>query len=149
MKIRWNWGTGIFVASVAFMLMIVIFVIFMFRQNFDLVENDYYPKALEYQQKIDKTENSRLLAERVKTEKVNGTLFFTFPSFFYSDSISGTIYFYRPSEKKGDVTIIIKPDSTGAMRFNTENLLPGKYMIKIDFKYGKKGYYQEEALLVP
>ncbi|MBM3437074.1 MAG: cytochrome C oxidase Cbb3, partial [Bacteroidetes bacterium] len=83
MKIRWNWGTGIFVASVAFMLMIVIFVIFMFRQNFDLVENDYYPKALEYQQKIDKTENSRLLAERVKTEKVNGTLFFTFPSFFY------------------------------------------------------------------
>lgn len=59
MRIKWNWGTGILIGIIAFMAFIIGLVYFSVQQNFDLVERDYYPKALEYQQQIDKEENAR------------------------------------------------------------------------------------------
>jgi len=148
-KIKWNWGAGIFLAGGAFMLMLIVFAFFMFSQEFDLVEKDYYPKALEYQQKIDKTNNARQLAEKVLVENKEGIIYFTFPSAFSPDSLKGTIYFYRPSEKRGDLLIAIDPDSSGKMYFELERLLKGRYLVKIDFMCDGTGYYQEEALFVP
>jgi hypothetical protein len=149
MKIKWNWGTGIFLAGAAFMLMLVVFAFFMFNQEFDLVEKDYYPKALEYQQKIDKSNNAKQLAEKVRVETKEGIAYFIFPSAFDPDSLKGTIYFYRPSEKSGDLRIAIDPDSLGRMFFELDKLLTGRYLVKIDFTCDGKGYYQEEPLFVP
>lgn len=147
---KWNWGTWIFISSAVFMLMIIVFVFFMYRQNFDLVEDDYYPKALEYQQKIDKEENTRLLVERVVLKTINpDTVELTFPSFFEPDAISGTVYFYRPSAETGDVKVEIRTDTAGRMKISTEKLYTGKYLVKIDYTYMSKGYYQEEPLFIP
>jgi hypothetical protein len=149
MKIKWNWGTGIFLASAAFMLMIIIFVVFMFRNDEDLVEKDYYPKALEYQQQINKAENSSGLSEKVKIEYEPGRIVLTFPSIFEPDSLGGTIYFYRPSSKQGDVTIKIHPDSLSQMILPDRGLIRGKYLVKIDYSYKGKGYFQQESLIIP
>lgn len=131
------------------MLMLIVFAFFMFNQEFDLVEKDYYPKALEYQQKIDKSNNARQLAEKVLVENKDGIVYFTFPSAFGPDSLKGTIYFYRPSEKSGDIMIAIDPDSSGRMFFKHNKLLKGRYQVKIDYTFNGKGYYQEEQLFVP
>ena len=59
MRIKWNWGTGILIGIIAFMAFIIGLVYFSVQQNFDLVERDYYPKALEYQQQIRSEWNGR------------------------------------------------------------------------------------------
>ncbi len=148
MKIKWNWGTGIFVGGSIFMLMIIVFVFFMFKQNFDLVEKDYYPKSLEYQQKMDKINHTNLLPDKVKVQNNDGILSFTFPSSINLNNLTGTITFYRPSEKEGDITIAIDTDTAGMISFATDKLLKGRYIIKMDYECESKGYYQEESLVV-
>ena len=149
MKIKWNWGTGLFIGASLFILMIAVFAYFMFKQNFDLVEKDYYPKALVYQQRIDKLNNTAQLEEKIRVEKLGSLVVIRFPSIFKPDSTSGTVQFYRPSGVSGDVNIPIQLDASGIMSYPISRLIKGNYMVKIDYNFRNKGYYQEEALFVP
>ena len=103
MKIKWNWGTGILLAIIIFMSFIFSMVYFTTRQNYDLVEKDYYPKAIEYQQQIDKEQNAKNLQEKVRVNNRGDYVEVRFQPFFKYSDISGQITFYRPSDKKGDV----------------------------------------------
>jgi hypothetical protein len=149
MKINWNWGTGIFIAAGLFMLFIIGFVYFMFQVHFDLVEKDYYPKALVYQNRIDKLENTSKLSNKVKVEIIDQTVAIRFPKEFDPGKLTGSVYFYRPSEEKEDITIPIKTDTSGVMSYPLTGLIKGKYLVKLDYSYNNTGYYQEEGLFVP
>ncbi|HPE57191.1 MAG TPA: FixH family protein [Bacteroidales bacterium] len=148
MRIKWNWGTGILIGIIAFMAFIIGLVYFSVQQNFDLVERDYYPKALEYQQQIDKEENARKLEQQVIVENTGDMILLAFQPFFVPANISGTITFYRPSDKKGDIVFEIETDSLGRQNFPTDILQNGRYIIQINYKVGDTEYYQEEALLI-
>jgi hypothetical protein len=96
MRIKWNWGTKLFIFTAAFMLFLITFFILMSMQTTNLVEKDYYPKALEYQQHIQKNNNTKLLEEKVQIEYRGEYIEFKFQSFFIPDSIKGDIILYRP-----------------------------------------------------
>jgi len=147
-KIKWNWGTGIFLAIILFMLFIIVLVYQTMQQNYDLVEKDYYPKALEYQQQIDKETNAEMLTEQIKVENQNDLILLIFPSFFNPSEINGIITFYRPSDKKDDINIEIAVDSAGCQRISSLNLKKGKYLLKMDYQVNGKSYFQEEPVFV-
>jgi len=149
MKIKWNWGTGLFIGASLFIVMIAIFAYFMFQQNFDLVEKDYYPKALVYQNRIDKLNNSAKLKEKVILELRDNSVMISFPSEFSPKGILGSIIFYRPSGISGDVSTSIIVDSLGVMLYPLSGLKKGNYVVKLDYTFNDKGYYQEESLYVP
>ncbi len=148
MKIHWNWGTKLFIATGMFMVFLIGFFYLMMRESNDLVERDYYPKALEYQNRIDETRNAGLLDEQIRVENDGDFIRFTFQPFFLSDSLKGNIVFYRPSEAAKDITIPVEPDSSRQQVFPVKNLLKGKYTVKIEYTYSGKNYYQEAALFV-
>jgi hypothetical protein len=148
MKIKINWGTGILLAIIVFMLFIFTLVFFTTRQESDLVEKDYYPKALEYQQQIDKEQNSRNLSEKVIVKNTGEFIEVTFQTFFNPGDITGKAIFYRPSDEKGDITSAIHLDSAGCQRFPVSELQKGKYIIKLDYEVKGVAYYQEEPVYV-
>lgn len=148
MKIKWNWGTKLFIFTAIFMLFLIAFFIMMSLQTFHLVEKDYYPKALEFQGQIDKNNNTKSLDERVRIENRGEYIEFEFQTFFNPDSIKGDIIFYRPSESREDLKVPIQLDSTGKQYYPVKNLLKGKYIVKIEYYYENKGYYQEDPVLV-
>ena len=148
MKINWNWGTGIFVAIILFMTFIIVLVFQTTRQNYDLVERDYYPKALEYQQQIDKEHNATLLADKVTIQNAGDHIVVKFQSVFNPSDISGSIIFYRPSDKKQDIIFAIEPDSAGNQKFPVTNFKAGKYILKIDYEVNGKSYFQEEPVYI-
>ncbi len=145
---KWNWGTKILISMIVFMLFLTVFFVLMMRQNFYLVEKDYYPKGLEYQQRIDKMENAKQLDEQVKIDNRKEFLVFTFQSFFNADEIDGKIVLYRPSDGRRDVSISIELDSSRQFFYPVKNLITGKYLVKIDYKYNDKEYYQEKSIYV-
>jgi len=148
MKIKWNWGTGILLAIIIFMLFMILLVFQTMRQNFDLVEKDYYPKALEYQQQIDKEQNARKLEEKVKIKNTGEYLEINFQSFFNPDEITGKIIFYKPSDKSGDIIEDIKLDTTGCQKFPVNRLQKGKYILKVDYQVEGVEYFQEETIFI-
>lgn len=145
---KWNWGTKIVISMVVFMLFLTIFFVMMSRQTFYLVEKDYYPKGLEYQEKIDKIENAKQLGEPIQLENMEEYLVFSFPSVLTPDEIDGNIFLYRPSDGTQDVSMAIKLDSLNKHVFLLEDVLKGKYTAKIDYTDNTKDYYQEILVIV-
>lgn len=146
MKIKWHWGSKLLVAMILFMLLIITLVYMSMRQTFHLVENDYYPKALVYQDRIDKTQNAIKLDEKVLIENIGEEVVMTFQPAFHSLEINGTIEFYRPSDRSMDIRLPIQTDSAGRQRCDIRSMQKGKYLVKLDYEVEGKGYYQEETI---
>ncbi len=145
---KWNWGTKLLIGMIAFMLFLIVFFVSMMRQTFYLVEKDYYPKGLEYQQRIDKIENAKQLGERIQLDNSGNYLVFTFPSVIVAEETNGNIVLYRPSDGTQDISMTIKLDSLNQHIFPVEDVLKGKYIAKIDYAYNEKGYYEEIPVLI-
>jgi len=148
MKIKWNWGTKLLLAMILFMLLLLTFMVLSIKQSYYLVEKDYYPRALEYQQKLDKINNVKSLGEKVLIENLGEHILFTFQHQFIPGEITGDIVFYRPSDGRMDKTFTIQPDTAGLQLCNVRSMPKGKYIVKLDYEVGGTGYYQEETLFL-
>jgi hypothetical protein len=148
MNFKWNWGTKLAIAIIAFVSFMIGLVYMTTLQPYDLVEKDYYPKAQVHQQQIDKIQNAKQLSEKIKVENSGGLLRFTYQQAFKPDSISGTIYFYRPAGEADDFHIPIHPDTSGTQEYPTTGMQKGKYIIQFDYEALGKSYYQEETIIV-
>jgi len=65
---KFNWGTGIVLAFIAFISFIMYFVINMStnkKYDHDLVTEQYYNKELKFQEDIDKSKNARNLETNI------------------------------------------------------------------------------------
>ena len=148
MKIKWNWGTKLFIFTTMFMIFILVFVYLTTLQDRTLVEDEYYQHSLVFQEKINKINNSNALQEKVEIIEGPQHISITFQTFFNPAEISGTIHFYRPSNIKGDVIIPIELDSTRQIVYPVKKLMRGRYIVKINYKYKDKEYYQEKDIYV-
>ncbi len=148
MKINWNWGTKLFIATAIFMLFLLGMVYMTTLQDRSMVEDEYYQKSMVYQETMDKKNNAKQLEEQVRINMGNDFLSIVFQDFFKPESVSGEIKIYRPSDIKLDVHIPIRLDSTMGFLFPKNKLAKGKYIVKIDYKVGEKGYYQEQVVFV-
>jgi hypothetical protein len=148
MKINWNWGTKLFIATAIFMLFLLGLVYMTTLQDRSMVEDEYYQKSMVYQEMIDKKNNAKQLEQQIQINLGSEYLSIVFQDNFNPESISGEIKIYRPSDIKLDIQIPIKLDSTRSFHFPKNKLTKGKYIVKIDYKVGEKGYYQEQVVFV-
>ena len=147
MKIKINWGTGIVIAIVLFMIFILSFVyktIAIDKYEHHLVSEDYYKDELYYQKEIDKLNNAAKLSENIALSNSEKGITISFPQDKDFNKINGTIYFMRRSNIKLDFEkeiklsdhFIIIPDSL---------LVSGKWIIKIDWQYNDEEYLLKES----
>jgi len=148
MKIHWHWGTKLVLFLGLFMLLMIGLVYMSFQQTFDLVEKDYYPKSLDYQVEIDKKINANQLGELIKVEKQGDDLWLSFPAILKPESVSGELFFYRPSDKKDDHLIPVELDSIGKQYISLSPFVRGKYTLKMNYQADSISYLQEETIFV-
>lgn len=149
MKIKISWPTGIIIAMTAFVIFILSFVYkvtFLPGYDHHLVSEDYYKDELHYQQEINKENKGVALKENVKIEKDNSGLTIVFPSEFEPSQISGTISFMRMSNEKIDFTLPIELTSREVV-IKDENLVKGRWDVKIDWVANKTDYLYKEKLI--
>lgn len=148
MKLKFNWGTGIFIFLILFFISIFWFVIFSFTVRQDLVEDDYYPKELEYEQQIQKQQNLNRLGEEINIRKEAEYIYLQFPKIQNEFEIKGQILVYRPSDSRLDETHYIELNSLNEQQLNTSKFLSGKYILKIGWTYQEKAFYQEIIIFI-
>lgn len=149
MKKKINCGTGIVIALIVMISGMIYLVSIAVRQDYDLVDNDYYQKSVNYQQHIEKVRNNAALAEKIQLNQSADTLKITFPNLGNVEEYSGEIHFYSPVAEKRDLTLKVKPDSGFSQTINLKSLEKGRYQVKIDWSVGKVSYYQEEEIALP
>jgi hypothetical protein len=148
MHMKFNWGTGIFIFLILFFIAIFSFVYFAFMQEVDLVEDDYYPKELNYEQQINKRNNLKKLGEQIRITQLKNHLTMVFPPSQKYNKIKGEILIYRPSDSRSDLKYKIELDSTNSQTINASKFLNGKYIVKVDWSYHELEYYQELTIIL-
>jgi hypothetical protein len=148
MKLKFNWGTGIVLALIVMIGGMIFLVSIALRQDYDLVESDYYQKSVDYQKHIDEVKNTEALPEKVRFEQTTDSLKLTFPSLSLVDDYSGEIHFYSPVEEKRDETVKLKLNNQFIQAIDLKNLKSGRYTVKLNWTANKKSYYQEQEITV-
>jgi nitrogen fixation protein FixH len=145
---KFNWGTGITIAIVAFMSFILYFVITMSTDksySYDLVTEKYYQQELGFQDEINAEKNALELKEKVTIQRTEGGLKIEFPNEFSPKEIKGKVFLYRPSNKQLDFEIPISISKTYLL-VPEKRLLDGRWNINIAFKYNNKEYLIKEEI---
>lgn len=148
MKIKFNWGTGIVIALLVMVSGMLVLVSVAIRQDFDLVDTDYYQKSINYQQHIEKVKNNNELPKKIQFSLSVDSLTLKFPDLGNYLDYSGEIHFYSPVGKKRDLTLALKLDTALTQTILLDSVERGRYQVKIDWKANSTTYYHEEEITV-
>lgn len=142
-----NWGVKVTIAFVLFAGFILYMVVRAFQQDIDLVSDTYYSEEINFQDRIDQKANLRALGKRVQVSQIStDQLQFEFPK--NHEIASGQIHFYHVSRTLFDKRFPIKLDEMGRQNLDTEELVAGRYRIKMSWTAGDKPYFQETEIFI-
>ena len=138
---------GIILAIVIPIALLIAFVIFSRINSFELVENDYYRKEINYQQQIDKELQANKLSQAVSMTKNNDGLTIIFPTIFTPELITGNIQFYRPSNSNLDFTIPINLSINSKQLIGDHRFEKGLWVVKIYWRVHQIDYFTEKRIM--
>jgi nitrogen fixation protein FixH len=144
---KFNWGKGILITVILIFLGVIAFFIYISNLDINLVEDNYYEKELAYQAKIDEMKNTDLLPEKINISYSPDQVKVKFPAIFHDKQPQGTILFYRPSDPARDFNVSLQLSDSGLQIIEAGSLLPGKWIVKIDWSLDSVKYYQEEVFI--
>lgn len=139
-----NWGKWIAVVLVLFAAFIMYMVVGAFKQNIDLVTDDYYAQEMAYDAKMQRRANLQELETKVQVQVNPEGVSLTFPE----SSVSGEIHFYHPSRELFDKKYEIDLDEQNQQKIQREDLVAGKYRVNITWTQAGKEYLQQEQIFV-
>lgn len=146
---KFNWGTGIVLAFIGFISFIMYFIISMNTNTdyqHDLVTEDYYKAELEYQNDINKEENSKNLEKNIRWKKVDEGIIIEFPENLDFKNITGKVFLYRPSDKQLDFETQISLSNHNLL-IPDKRLLDGRWNIKVYWQYNKTSYLYKKEIM--
>jgi hypothetical protein len=147
MKAKLNWGTGILIGIIVFVVISITMTVIFMTQDVNLVTDKYYENSLQYQVEIDKQSRTKSLDEQVKINFNGELVTISLPSDYISKDISGEIFFYRPSNPKLDFALPLQLVE-GKQIIPVERLEKGFWRIKLNWTMDGNGYYNERALIL-
>jgi nitrogen fixation protein FixH len=141
MTFNWGHGIALFYGIFAFSLLTV--VIKTTQYDHSLVTEKYYEKDLQYQEHYEKLANTQQLDQPLKVwkDKEAKALSIQFPDGF--EHIKGDVTFYRPVNQEEDFSLPFELSGNNLLEYDTKDLHPGLWTIKIDWQSGNTPYYQE------
>ena len=141
-----NWGKGIAIVYIVFVLLIAGLVYLTTQQKFDLVSDDYYEQELKYQDKLDANNNVVALNDKINFSLQGEKLTIELPSDLHTSNISGRLNCYYKADSKHDLSFDFKPDENGKQVWERNKFNQGFYIMKLSFNDGIKNYYVEKEM---
>ena len=137
---KFNWGTGILIFLIIFLIACAGFIIFAMRQDVNLVYKDYYEKGVNYTDQMDVNARSKPYYNSVQTQLYTDFLSIDFDASLAAKIDSGSVILFRPSSSKLDVSLPLLI-TENSLKISKENLISGRYILKL-FWYSDGLKYQ-------
>lgn len=147
-KSKFNWGTGILITIIIFMIITIGMVVFLMNQDVDLVASDYYNKGIQHQDQIDRVNRTNSMDEAVQINTEIGFVRLIFPKSFTQKNFNGTVQFYRPSDSKKDFSLPISIDTSAQQIVSTQALDKGHWTVKLSWTQDSVEYYKESSFVI-
>ncbi|MBK9192893.1 MAG: FixH family protein [Crocinitomicaceae bacterium] len=140
-----NWGKSITIFMVLFMGFILSMVYYAFTKNADLVEENYYENELNYDQHKINRENYTGLTDQASIQTVPDGVQIYVPA-TETPVKNGSIYFYRPDEKKLDRNYELSLDEKNLQLLPYSDFKEGYYDVRIEWSDAQKSYLFENNI---
>lgn len=147
---KFNWGNGIFLVVVLFVIATLSVVSYLISLDFYLVSNDHYEQAVEYQETIDGQQRVKNLKNPVLVlfDEPTLSIKITFPNELISDSLSGDITFYRPNNSDLDHKYKLQLDENGRQIIPVSDLEKGRWKLTLEWKQDSLIYIDEKNIFI-
>lgn len=124
------------------------FVVFAFTQKVDVVSDDYYSKAVDYERHISRVNSSNSLASGVEfnLSSDSKTLVLSFPRDVMNTSVKGEVILYRPSVSGIDKNVPLRLEGDNTQRIDVAELMRGKWIAKVTWNSTQGEFYDEYIL---
>jgi hypothetical protein len=143
-----NWGIGIATLYAGFVIGILTLVIMSSRQKVDLVTENYYEEELVYQQKIDKIERTKLLAQPLLWGVNQNGILLQFPDNMNDKEIGGKVKLYCPSDNGKDKEFVINLADDHSQLIPASQLSPGRYKLQVEWQTDSAKYWNEGVIVI-
>lgn len=140
-----NWGHKITLAFIAFAAFIFYIVIGSFRQNVDLVTDDYYAQEIAYETKMRQKANFKALTSKPSILVSPKAITINFNG---NHVEAGNIHFYHPSREIFDQNLEIDLNTEGKQTVSREQLVAGLYRVNLTWTGEGKEYFHQETIFV-
>src|SRR5690606_20312803 len=128
-----NWGTGIAIFYICFVVAVLGFVFWTANLSPELVTEDYYGEEQKYQEVIDKKFRTSNLEGVVKIKADNGVIELELPSDLAGKNTKGKLLFYRQDDKSLDKEFEFQGTDL-VYRFEYNKLILGLWKAKLSWE---------------
>ena len=142
-----NWGSGIAIFYVAFVIAVLSFVFWVAQFKPDMVTEDYYAEELKYQETIDKKERVYNLEGEVIVDANVSTITISLPSGLAEQTVNGVLYLYRQSDEDLDMRFDFDGNDL-EYTFDSDKIIAGSWTVKLNWNSEGEEYYYEKKIWV-
>lgn len=145
-----DWGKGIVIAIVLFIIGTLSMVSYLISLDFYLVNNNHYEEGVNYQETIDSKARADELDEQVVVlfDEERVALKVMFPEAVLQNAKEGTIQLYRPNDSAKDLTLPIEFNAGSTHVIPMERMDKGKWVLTIKWKMNELDYQKEEVVII-
>ena len=144
---KFNWGTGILIFLILFLSACAVFIVFAMRQDVNLVHDDYYEKGVDYTNQMEVEARSIEYFDSIQTFEENGSFLVQFESNLALSIDSGNLLMFRPSSSSLDLNMPFNL-SGNTLYISREDLVPGRYILKLSWFSGGLEYQVDKTISI-
>ena len=143
-----NWGTGIFITIILFLIISFAMIFHFMNQKVDLVTDNYYEKTLTYQNQIDDADRSKEIDKEIRLEYSGNQLKIVLPDSIAKDMNNGEVYFYRPSDSNMDFKIPLRADKNSELVLDASKIDKGYWKVQMNWLMKEEHYSIERTVMI-
>lgn len=143
-----NWGNKLLLVFVGFGGLMSFMVYRCMQSPVNLVAKEYYRDELAYQQVIDGKALAQQLSSDVQVQQSSDSIRIQLPAEMKEQAIKGQVQFYCAADSRKDRHFALQLDDAALQRLPNKLILPGQYMVKVDWLVGDARYYSETPFTV-
>lgn len=144
----WNWGTGIAIAIIVSALAMIFLVYKSTQVTFDMSEKDYYAAELQFEKTLIAEKNAQSLSQPVNIQQNADALIIHFPLECAGKVQNGSIYMYRPSSEKKDISIPFQLKDSSVVYISKNQFIKGMYVMKATWEMNGKQYGSTQQFFI-
>ncbi len=145
---KFNWGTGILIFLILFLLACGLFIGFAMRQDISLVHEDYYEKGADHSQQMLVEARSAQYKNAIETQMKEGVLLIDIEASLATKMDSARFHLYRPSDSKYDILESFEA-SDSPFIIPGDELIAGRYILKVYWSWDGLNYEIDQSVFIP
>lgn len=145
---KFDWGVGIVLVIVVFLIGMITLVIISSSQELNLVTPDYYPKGISYQEQIEKELRSNALEDQVFINQDDDFIYVYFPRLDSVNKPGGNVLLFYPRSNRFDKNYEVAVDDSLRMQISKDSIMTGRCRVKVDWNWDTTDYYYEQEVML-